>query len=49
MAIHPDTLKAVRQLAKAFIEHPSDVEELELYGDLPEQLIDILTDYDQKD
>ena len=44
--MHPDTLAAVRLLVLALESHPDDIAELAVYGDIPEHLADVISDYD---
>ena len=46
--IHPDTLEAVESVAQALIDHPEDLKELKIYGDIPAHVLDILTDFGSK-
>ena len=43
--MHPDTLAALRLLVLALESHPEDLAELAIYGDMPEHLADVITDY----
>ncbi len=43
--MHPDTLAAVRLLVLALEAHPEDIAELAVYGDIPEHLADVISDY----
>ena len=43
--MHPDTLAALRLLAVTLILHPEDAEELKDYGDLPDHLADVISDF----
>ena len=43
--MHPDTLAALRLLVLALEAHPEDLAELAIYGDMPEHLADVITDY----
>lgn len=43
--MHPDTLAALRLLVLALETHPEDLAELAIYGDMPEHLADVITDY----
>ena len=43
--MHPDTLAALRLLVLALESHPEDLAELAIYGDIPEHLADVITDY----
>ena len=49
--MHPDTLAALRLLVLALEAHPEDLAELAIYGDMPEHLADVISDYldDEKD
>ena len=43
--MHPDTLAALRLLVLALEAHPEDLAELAVYGDMPEHLADVITDF----
>ena len=43
--MHPDTLAALRLLVLALEAHPEDLTELAVYGDMPEHLADVISDY----
>ena len=43
--MHPDTLAALRLLVLALEAHPEDLAELAVYGDMPEHLADVISDY----
>jgi hypothetical protein len=43
--MHPDTLAALRLLVLALESHPEDLAELAIYGDMPEHLADVISDY----
>ncbi len=43
--MHPDTLAALRLLVLALENHPDDLETLQIYGDMPEHLADLISDY----
>ena len=43
--MHPDTIAALRLLVLALESHPEDLTELMVYGDLPEHLADVISDY----
>ena len=43
--MHPDTLAALRLLVLALEAHPEDLAELAIYGDMPEHLTDVISDY----
>ena len=43
--MHPDTLAALRLLVLALEAHPEDLAELAIYGDMPEHLADLISDY----
>ena len=43
--MHPDTLAALRLLVLALEAHPEDLAELAIYGDMPEHLADVISDY----
>ena len=43
--MHPDTLAALRLLVLALESHPEDLAELAIYGDIPEHLADVISDY----
>ena len=43
--MHPDTLAALRLLVLALEAHPEDLAELAIYGDMPEHLADVITDF----
>jgi hypothetical protein len=43
--MHPDTLAALRLLVLALESHPEDLAELAVYGDMPEHLADVISDY----
>ena len=43
--MHPDTKAAIRLLALALITHPEDAATLQIYGDMPEHLADVIGDY----
>ena len=43
--MHPDTLAALRLLVLALESHPEDLAELAVYGDMPEHLADLISDY----
>ena len=44
--MHDETIEALRRLAVVLMKHPEDVQELQLYGELPDHLSDILNDLD---
>lgn len=43
--MHPDTLAALRLLVLALENHPEDLAELAVYGDMPEHLADVISDF----
>jgi hypothetical protein len=43
--MHPDTIAALRLLVLALEAHPEDLDELAVYGDMPEHLADVISDY----
>ena len=43
--MHPDTLAALRLLVLALEAHPEDLAELAVYGDMPEHLADVISDF----
>lgn len=45
IAMHPDTIAAVRLLALALEHHPEDLEILQIYGGMGEHLADLVADY----
>ena len=48
-SMHPDTIAALRLLVLALEAHSEDLETLQIYGDLPEHLADVIADYIDED
>ena len=47
--MHPDTIAALRLLVLALETHDEDLKTLQIYGDIPEHLADVIADYIDKD
>lgn len=47
--MHPDTSAALRLLVAALTAHPEDIATLNDYGNLPEHLADVISDYIDED
>ena len=44
--MHDTTAAAVRALVAALQQHPEDLQAMQVYGNLPQHLIDYLEDYE---
>ena len=47
--MHPDTSAALRLLVAALTAHPEDIATLNVYGNLPEHLADVISDIEEED
>ena len=47
--MHPDTSAALRLLVLALTAHPEDIATLNDYGNMPEHLADVISDYIDED
>ena len=47
--MHDDTFQAMSDLAQALLDNPDDAKELMTYGDLPQHLLDAITDYENEE
>ena len=46
MIMNEPTAQAVRGLVEALQAHPEDLQMMKVYGDLPQHLLDLVSDYD---
>jgi len=47
--MHPDTCAALRLLVLALTAHHEDIATLAIYGNMPEHLADVISDYIDED
>ena len=43
--LNPETVKALHDLVRAMANNPEDIAELEIYGDFPGHIADVITDH----
>ena len=44
--MNDETARAVRTLVNALMAHPKDLQMMKVYGNLPDHLLDLVSDYD---